>query len=95
MVDYYSEFLELLDSFKEDRLIKLLYRGVTKDFAFKCLNLDLKCNTIDQFAEQLFYFGEKSRYFWNERINSSKQEFNFEINDTSDEFFKYIFKEIF
>jgi hypothetical protein len=93
MVDNYPEFLELLDSFKKDRLIKLLYRGVTKDFAFNCLNLDLKFNTIDQFAEQLFYFGEKSKYFWNERINASKHDFNFDINDISDDFFKFIFNE--
>ena len=39
--------------------------------------------------ERLFFYGEKARYFWNEKLNS--KEYNFDINETSPAIFEYIF----
>lgn len=93
MNESYQLFLDLLKDSKEKGQIKILHRGMSKNFAFNKLNLDVNLNTIDQFAEKLFFYGEKSKYFWNEKLNTSKHKFEFEINDTSDNFFKYIFNE--
>jgi hypothetical protein len=84
-----SDFVRELNKEKEAKHIQLLYRGATKKFAFERLGLDLEFSTINQFAEKLFLFGEKSKYFWNEKISSEN---SFEINDTSDVFFEFIFK---
>ena len=48
---------------------------------------------IEQFADKLFFFGEKSKYFWNDKINPANSQLEFDVNDTSDSFFEYIFKE--
>lgn len=89
----YKKFFSTLEKFKKEKLIVLLHRGMTKKFAFDKFNLDIKFNTIEQFSKMLFFYGEKSRYYWNERINKQKSDFNFEINDTSDSFFEFIFNE--
>jgi hypothetical protein len=101
----YKEFLSLLNTSNEKGVIKILHRGMTKEFAFNALNIHLTLNTIEQFAEGLFFFGEKSRYFWNERLRSigsrhyskkydeGQSNLAFDINDSSDELFKFIFKE--
>jgi len=78
----YTEFLALLKNAKENGLIKLLFRGVNEEFAFKSVGLDIKYNTIEQFQERLFFFGEKSKYFWNEKLKTRKYEFS--LNDTLD-----------
>lgn len=84
-----KDFLKKLQEFKKEDKIKILYRGVEKDFAFKLLKLDSKYNSIEQFAEKLFYFGEKSKYFWEEKIQN-----NFSINDVSEKVFLYIFEKL-
>ena len=94
MKDLYDKFLNLLMTYKKYGLIKVLHRGQRIDFAYRTLNLFPGLNSIDQFAERLFFFGEKSKYFWNESINSSREKLDFEINDISDDYFKYIFYEI-
>ena len=84
-----KDFLKKLQEFKKEDKIKILYRGVEKDFAFKLLNLDSKYNSIEPFAEKLFYFGEKSKYFWEEKMQN-----NFSINDVSEKVFLYIFEKL-
>lgn len=59
----YNNFLKRLDYFKIETGMKILKRGVSKKFAFKILNLDPKFNSLEQFSEKLFYYGEKSKYF--------------------------------
>lgn len=90
----YDIFLDCLYSYKRDKVIKILHRGINKEFAFKTLNLDLNHNSIEQFAERLFFYGEKSKYFWNEKISSKRERLEFDINDISDDFFRYIFSEL-
>jgi hypothetical protein len=93
VMDNYQSLLYNLTKAKENNWIILLHRGVSKKFAFEKVSLDIKYNTIEQFAEKLFFFGEKSKYFWNNKINPANSQLQFDINDTSDSFFKYIFKE--
>lgn len=62
-------------------------RGVTKKFAFNRVNLDLQCNSLNQFAEKLFFYGEKSKYFWEQKLGRE-----FSINDIGQDIFKYIFQ---
>jgi hypothetical protein len=85
----YDNFLERLEYFKKIGFIKILKRGVTKKFAFQRVNLDLKYNSMDQFAEKIFYYGEKSKYFW-EQKNGRK----FSINDFGNDVFQYIFEKL-
>jgi len=84
--DFYQELIKT----KETNEIKLLYRGVTAEFAFNKLGLNSKINSIELFSEKLFLFGEKAKNFWNEKIISEN---SFEINDTSDAFFEFIFQD--
>lgn len=93
MDEDYIRFCDLLKESKEKGILKMLHRGMTKDFAFNELKLDVNFNTIDQFKEKLYFYGEKSKYFWNDKLNTSKDHFEFDINDTSEDFFTYIFKE--
>lgn len=83
----YNNFLERLEYFKNEGLIKILKRGVTKKFAFKRVNLDSKYNSFDQFAEKLFFYGEKSKYFWEQKLGRE-----FSINDTGQGIFRYVFE---
>jgi len=85
----YDNFLERLEYFKKIGFIKILKRGVTKKFAFQRVNLDLNFNSMDQFAEKLFYYGEKSKYFWEQKIGRK-----FSINDYGNDVFKYIFEKL-
>ena len=82
-----KQFLEKLNFFKEKNIVKILYRGFNKSYAYPIYKLNHKNNNINQFAEKLFYFGEKSRYF-------KKQigERNFELNEISNEVFQYVFE---
>ena len=82
-----KQFLEKLNFFKQKNIVKILYRGFNKSYAYPIYKLNHKNNNINQFAEKLFYFGEKSRYF-------KKQigERNFELNEISNEVFQYIFE---
>jgi len=89
MNNKYKQFVELLNSAKKHKDIILLCRGDSKESAFKKLGLEIVYNTIEQFAEKLYFYGEKSKYFWNKKINSNS--FDFDINDTSDAIFIYIF----
>ena len=82
----YKKFLLRLNFHKNRGRIKILKRGVSKDFAFRNFNLDTKFNTIEQFAEMLFYYGEKSKYFWEHELGR-----DFGLNDVSDTVFSYIF----
>lgn len=85
----YNNFLERLEYFKKIGFIKILKRGVTKKFAFQRVNLDLTFNSMDQFAEKLFYYGEKSKYFWEQKIDRK-----FSINDSGNNVFRYIFEKL-
>jgi len=91
MIEKYKTFIELLNLSKKEGHIKILHRGTSKGFAFRRFSLDPEINNMNQFGEKLFFFGEKSRYFWNNRVIK----FNgyFAINDISDVFFKNIFFE--
>lgn len=82
----YNDFLERLEYFKRTRFIKIMKRGLTKKFAFKRVNLDPNSNSFDQFAEKLFFYGEKSKYFWEQKIGRQ-----FSINDIGESTFEYIF----
>ena len=88
-IEFYNDFLESLNYYKSNNVIKVLKRGVSKEFAFKNFNLDIKHNSLQQFSERLFYFGEKSKYFWEQ-----KMERQFSINDFGDNVFKFIFKKL-
>src|SRR5690554_6243959 len=88
-IEFYNDFLESLNYYKNNNVIKVLKRGVSKEFAFKNFNLDIKHNSLQQFSERLFYFGEKSKYFWEQ-----KMERQFSINDFGDNVFKFIFKKL-
>lgn len=83
----YNTFLSRLDYFKNQKLIKILKRGVSKKFAFNRMNLDLRHNSINQFSEKLFFYGEKSKYFWEQKLGRE-----FSINDIGQDLFKYIFE---
>lgn len=83
----YDSFIKRLKYFKSKRLIKILKRGVTVKFAYKTLNLDPKHNSIDQFAEKLFFYGEKSKYFWEQKLGRK-----ISINDNGEKTFRYIFE---
>lgn len=82
----YKIFLEHLDCFKKKELITLLMRGVSMEHAFSRVNLDPEYNTLDQFAERLFFFGEKSKYFWKQKFSRE-----IEFNDISTGIFTCIF----
>jgi hypothetical protein len=79
-------FKESLKWYKEKGLVKLLYRGIDKRSAFRPYNLDPTYNTIEQFAESLFYFGEKSKYYWENRFGRGVT-----LNDVTRRMFRYIF----
>jgi hypothetical protein len=83
----YNSFLERLEYYKNEKLIKILKRGVSKKFAFKRVNLDPRFNSLDQFSEMLFYYGEKSKYFWEQKLGRK-----FSINDTGTGIFRFIFE---
>ncbi|MGD9929257.1 MAG: hypothetical protein AB7U05_04495 [Mangrovibacterium sp.] len=86
-LEIYNNFLVRLEYFKNEKLIKILDRGVSKKFAYKRVNLDPRFNSLDKFSEMLFYYGEKSKYFWEQRLGRK-----FSINDTGEETFGYIFE---
>ena len=76
-----------LNFYKQQGWIKLLHRGVNKEFAFLPFNLSTKHNTIEQFAERLFFYGEKSKYHWKQKIG-----IEIDLNDVSNRTFTHIFK---
>jgi hypothetical protein len=81
-----KNFMLRLDFYKKEKIIKKLYRGFSKEFAFPIYNLDLKHLNFIDFAKYLFYFGDKSKYLWEQKNGR-----NFGINDVSDRVFEYIF----
>jgi len=85
----YAQFLDVLIEAQKDGIINLLHRGETKEFAFNKLNLDTSYNSLEQFAEKIFYFGDKAKYFWKDKVALLGLEF--EINDISDSVFENIF----
>lgn len=82
-----QRFVQRLEHFGKQQRIIPLYRGFPKEFGFHKFNLDVQYNNIKQFSERLFYYGEKSKFFWKEKIKS-----NFEINDIDNKVFTYIFE---
>lgn len=82
----YLNFLKILKEYSSKNKIEILHRGFTKEYAFKKFNLDTKHNTIEQFGERLFFFGEKSKYFELKRFK-----LKFRLNDESQREFKAIF----
>lgn len=85
----YESFCIELEKEKEKKSIFILKRGEQKEFAFRNYNLNTNCHSIEQFAERLFFYGDKSKYFWNKRIHLEGIDFN--INDVSPDFFRFIF----
>lgn len=83
----YDKFVSALQEFSQSRKVQILYRGLKKEDAFKKFNLDIKYNTLEQFGERLFFFGEKSKNF-----QIGNKNLKFAINDTSMKVFKKIFK---
>ncbi|QQR97195.1 MAG: hypothetical protein IPK18_09930 [Sphingobacteriales bacterium] len=66
-----------------------MHRGISKEESFNQLGLDVRYNTLAQFKERLFFYGNKSKYFWNNEF--LKSSFEFEINEVSDKMFEFIF----
>lgn len=87
MITTYDNFLAALTEFSKSGKTQILHRGLKKEDAFKKFNLDTQHNTLEQFGERLFFFGEKSRNF-----QIGNKNLKFKINDTSKEVFKRIFK---
>lgn len=81
-----DQFKSRLQFYREKGWIKLLHRGINKRFAFNQFNLDITYNTIEQFGELLFYFGEKSKYYWEQKVGKK-----IGLNDVSMSTFEYIF----
>ncbi|SHF21134.1 hypothetical protein [Chryseobacterium vrystaatense] len=59
----YENFLTILNEYSSQGHIEILHRGLDKGYAFKKFNLNTDYNSIEQFGERLFFFGEKSKYF--------------------------------
>ncbi|WP_418124405.1 hypothetical protein ACNFU2_07020 [Chryseobacterium sp. PTM-20240506] len=87
MTTTYDKFLAALREFSKSGKIQILHRGLKREDAFKKFNLDTKHNTLEQFGERLFFFGEKSRNF-----QIGNKNLKVKINDTSTEVFKKIFE---
>ncbi|GGW67206.1 hypothetical protein GCM10008085_18970 [Winogradskyella epiphytica] len=83
----YEKFIERLNDFKSERLIKILHRGFSKEFGFDKFNLNPKYHSLNDFAKLLFYYGDKSKYFW-EQMNGR----DFGLNEINNEIFIYIFE---
>ena len=81
-----DKFIDRLNFYKREKVIKTLYRGFSKEFAFPVYNLNLKYHNVNDFAKCLFYYGDKSKYFWEQKNGR-----DFGLNDTSNEVFEYIF----
>lgn len=90
----FKAFIDTLNKLKDEKKVLCLYRGMECSYAFDTFNLVWDINTMDQFAERLFFFGEKSKAFWNrdikERRNLSINN-HYDLNDLSEEFFIYVF----
>lgn len=82
----YQEFLKHLNKYKKRGEIVILHRGMRKHSAFYILGLNSKCNSIEKFAERLFFYGDKAKYFWEQR--TGKQ---YGIEDVSNKVFELIF----
>ncbi len=83
----YENFIKKLNYFKSKGLIKILHRGFSKEFGFDKFNLHPKYHNLNDFAKLLFYYGDKSKYFW-EQLNGR----DFGLNEISNEIFIYIFE---
>jgi hypothetical protein len=81
-----DKFIERLNFYKKENVIKTLCRGFSKEFVFPVYNLELKYHSINDFAKCLFYYGDKSKYFWEQKNGR-----DFGLNDTSNEVFEYVF----
>lgn len=86
----YNLFIKQLKQFDHDGLVKKLCRGYDLEFAYKQFCLDVKYNSDDQFAERLFYYGDKAKSFWKFQCNRP-----YGINEVSDKTFSLIFKEFY
>jgi hypothetical protein len=86
-IEKYKNFIIRLNYFKSKGLIKILHRGLSKEFGFDRFNLNAKDHNLNDFAKLLFYYGDKSKYFW-EQMNGR----DFGLNETNDEVFIYIFE---
>lgn len=69
-------------------LIQLLYRGQSKEMAFRFFNLDPKYNQIEQYKNFIFYYGDKACSFWCDNVK-------FDINEISEDVFNLIFDNVF
>jgi len=86
-IEKYETFIKRLNYFKSKGLIKILHRGFSTEFGYDRFNLHPKYHNLNDFAKLLFYYGDKSKYFWNQ-MNGR----DFGLNETNDEIFVYIFK---
>lgn len=82
----FDKFFSLLKKFEKKNKIQILYRGFSKEYVFQKFNLDPNYNTLEQFGEKLFFFGEKSNNFL-----VGKKSIKFGINDVSRNVFERIF----
>ncbi|ATA94705.1 hypothetical protein CGC54_10365 [Capnocytophaga canimorsus] len=82
----YDKFILLLKKFEKKNKIQILHRGFSKEYGFQKFNLNPEYNTLKQFGENLFFFGEKSKNF----IVEDKS-IKFRINDISRDVFERIF----
>lgn len=90
MQEKYKLFTDRLSTMHENGEVKILYRGMSKKTEFETFNIDLEDYNIEQFAQKLFFFGNKSVYFVREKYNE-----DFKINDISPELLDFIFDEFF
>lgn len=83
----YRVFKAELLKLKSSNKIEIYYRGLNAKNAFGVFNLELKDYKIRSFAEKLFYFGQKSEYFWENDVQNK-----IPLNKINETVFAYIFK---
>lgn len=88
--DIYASFNKTLEEFSRQKIIIHPIRGYKLKFGFEQYKLDSKKNTPCQFAERLFYYGDKAKSFWKFQCNRP-----YGINEVSDKVFSLIFKEFY
>lgn len=82
----YDKFKIVLEKYAIENKVQILHRGFTKEYSYKKFNLDVNYNTLEQFGERLFFFGDKSKNF-----EFKKGNLKFKINDISTKTFGCIF----
>lgn len=80
-------FLKKIDELEKKKDIEIFYRGESKENLLGIFKFDLDDYQITNFAEKLFFYGNKSIYFINKKYD------DFKIDDISQNIFEFIFDE--